>query len=277
MPVYDKPMVYYPLSVLMMMGIREVLIISTPRDLPQYKELLGDGERLGMKLRYIEQPKPEGLPQAFILGAKFIGDDTVTMINGDNVLYGAGLRELLQSARAYVERSGGHMIFGYHVPDPERSGVVEFDTKGNVLSIEEKPIKPKSHFAIAGLYVLDNEVVKIARRLEPSARGELEMVDIHKTYLKKGKLKVMVMGRGIAWLDTGTHASLLQAGNFVRIIEERQGLKIGCIEEIAYRMGFITKKQLKSLAEPLQKSGYGNYLLEIAEEDLGPTGWLKGK
>ena len=273
-PVYDKPMVYYPLSVLMMMGIKEVLFISTPRDLPKFRELLGDGSRLGMKFSYVEQPSPDGLPQAFILGEEFIGSDSVTMINGDNVLYGAGLREIVQQARAYVDTHGGHMIFGYHVPDPERSGVVEFDKQGNVLSIEEKPAKPKSHFAIAGLYVLDNDVVKIAKQLKPSARGELEMVDVHHAYLAKQKLKVTVLGRGIAWLDTGTHASLLQASSFVQIVEERQGLKIGCIEEMAYRLGFITRKQLQEIAEPLKKSGYGNYLLEIADENLGPTGWV---
>ncbi len=267
MPVYDKPMVYYPLSTLMLAGIREVAIISTPRDLPMYQHLLGDGSRIGMDFEYIVQKKPEGLPQAFILAADFIGSDSVVMINGDNIFYGSGLSGLLQDAYQSVTAHGGHMIFGYHVADPERSGVVEFAADGTVLSIEEKPAKPKSSYAIAGLYFLDNQVVEIAKNLVPSARGELEMVDVHHAYLAKQQLKVQPFPRGIAWLDTGTHASLLQAGDFVHIVEERQGLKVGCIEEVAYRMGYITAKQLAAIAEPLTKSGYGQYLLDILRED----------
>jgi glucose-1-phosphate thymidylyltransferase len=266
MPVYDKPMVYYPLSTLMLAGIKEVLIISTPRDLPQFQTLLGDGSRVGMKFEYIAQPKPEGLPQAFILGEKFIGDDSVCLILGDNILYGSGLSGLLQEAQKVVSEQGGGRIFGYHVPDPERFGVVEFDKDGNVLSLEEKPKQPKSHYAIPGLYFFDNQVVQLAKELKPSARGELEIVDLHKTYLTKGNLRVTPLPRGVAWLDAGTHASLLQASNFVSIVEERQGLKIGCIEEVAYRMGYITKEQLIELAQPVLKSGYGAYLLEAAGE-----------
>jgi len=266
MPVYDKPMIYYPLSTLMLAGIREVLIISTPRDLPQFQNLLGDGSRWGMRFEYIEQPKPEGLPQAFVLGEKFIGDDSVALILGDNILYGSGLRGLLHDAQVIVSDKGGHMIFGYHVSDPERFGVVEFDTHEKVVSIEEKPQEPKSHYAIPGLYFFDNKVVEIAKNLQPSARGETEIVDLHKAYLNEGTLKAQPFPRGIAWLDAGTHASLLQASNFVQIVEERQGFKIGCIEEVAFRMGYITKEQLKELAQPVLKSGYGNYLLEMAGE-----------
>ena len=264
MPVYDKPMIYYPLSTLMLAGIREVLIISTPKDLPKFEELLGDGSKLGMKLEYLVQPAPDGLPQAYILAEKFIGNDPVALILGDNIFYGSGLSKSLQAAQKHVTESGGGMIFGYHVPDPERSGVVEFDDDGNVLSIEEKPEKPKSHYAIPGLYFFDNGVVEIAKSLKPSARNELEIVDVHNAYLKAGKLKVTVMGRGTAWLDTGTHASLLQAGNFVQIVEERQGFKIGCIEEVAYRMGYIDNAQLRELADLYLKSGYGDYLLQVA-------------
>ncbi len=267
MPVYDKPMVYYPLSTLMLAGIRTVAIISTPRDLPMYQQLLGDGSRIGMEFDYIVQEKPEGLPQAFILAADFIGSDSVVMINGDNIFYGSGLSGLLQEANASVTRHGGHLIFGYHVTDPERSGVVEFDAAGTVVSIEEKPKQPKSSYAIPGLYFLDNQVVDIAKRLKPSARGELEMVDVHHAYLMKHQLKVTPFPRGIAWLDTGTHESLLQAGNFVQIVEERQGFKIGCIEEVAYRMGSIDADQLTAIAQPLMKSGYGQYLLEVLKED----------
>lgn len=266
-PVYDKPMVYYPISTLMLAGIREILIISTPHDLPQYQRLLGDGSRLGLKFEYLEQPKPEGLAQAFVLGKKFIGNESVALILGDNIFYGHDFSVTIQKAREDVEKHGGGHIFAYHVPDPERSGVVEFDEHGKVLSIEEKPTQPKSHYAIAGLYFFDNDVIDIAKNLTPSARGELEIVNVQNAYLKKEKLHVTVLGRGIAWLDTGTHASLLQAGNFVRIIEERQGLKIGCLEEIAYRMGYIDKKHLKQLAADLIKSGYGEYLLEIVEEN----------
>jgi len=266
MPVYDKPMVYYPLSVLMMAGIREVLIISTPRDLPQYRELLGEGKDLGMAFEYIEQPKPGGLAQAFILGRDFMGSDSVALILGDNIFYGSDLREGLLRAREYVEDTGGGVVFAYHVSDPERYGVVEFDDDGKAVSIEEKPQNPKSSYAVPGLYFYDNEVADIAKSLKPSDRGELEITDVNKQYLAKGKLKVSILSRGTAWLDSGTHDSLLQAGNFVQTIEERQGLKIGCIEEVAYRMGYINKKQLKKLAKELTKSGYGNYLLEVAEE-----------
>jgi glucose-1-phosphate thymidylyltransferase len=267
MPVYDKPMVYYPLSTLMLAGIRDVAIISTPRDLPMYQHLLGDGSRLGMHFEYIVQEKPEGLAQAFILAADFIGSDSVVLILGDNIFYGSGLSGLLQDAYRSVTDHGGHLIFGYHVSDPERSGVVEFDADGNVLSIEEKPQQPKSSYAIPGLYFLDNQVVEIAKQLQPSARGELEIVDVHNAYLAKHQLKVKPFPRGIAWLDTGTHASLLQAGEFVHIVEERQGFKIGCIEEVAYRMGYIDARQLADIAEPLTKSGYGQYLLDILNED----------
>ena len=267
MPVYDKPMVYYPLSTLMMAGIREVLIISTPRDLPQYRELLGEGKNLGMTFEYIEQPKPEGLAQAFILGRDFVGSDSVALILGDNIFYGSDLREGLLRARKYVEETGGGVVFAYHVSDPERYGVVEFDDDGQAVSIEEKPQSPKSSYAVPGLYFYDKEVSGIAKSLKPSDRGELEITDVNKQYLAKGKLRVSILSRGTAWLDSGTHDSLLQAGNFVQTIEERQGLKIGCIEEVAYRMGYIDKKQLKKLAKELTKSGYGNYLLEVAGED----------
>jgi glucose-1-phosphate thymidylyltransferase len=266
MPVYDKPMIYYPLSTLMLAGIKEVLIISTPRDLPGFQNLLGDGSHLGMKFEYKEQPKPEGLPQAFVLAEEFIGDDNVALILGDNILYGSGLSAVFKEAQESVTQNGGGFIFGYHVPDPERSGVVEFDETGKVLSIEEKPAHPKSDYAIPGVYFFDNTVVDIAKSLKPSARGELEIVDVHNAYLKQGKLRVMPLQRGNAWLDAGTHASLLQASNFVQIVEERQGLKIGCIEEVAYRVGFITREQLKELAQPVMKSGYGKYLLEVAAE-----------
>lgn len=266
MPVYDKPMVYYPLSTLMLAGITDVLIISTPQDIPQFKNLLGDGSRIGMHFEYVAQPKPEGLPQAFLLGEKFIGNDTVALILGDNILYGSGMRGLLQEAQENITKSGGHIIFGYHVPDPERFGVVEFDEKGTVLSIEEKPKEPKSHYAIPGIYFFDNHVVQYAKDLKPSARGELEIVDLHRAYHQQGTLTAIPLPRGVAWLDAGTHASLLQASNFVHIVEERQGFKIGCIEEVAYRMGYITKDHLKTLAQDTIKSGYGRYLLEIAEE-----------
>lgn len=267
MPVYDKPMVYYPLSTLMLTGIREVLFISTPKDMPAFQALLGDGTQLGMKFSYIEQEKPNGLPEAFILGEEFIGDDSVVMMLGDNILYGSGLSGVLQDARKDVEAHGGHRIFGYHVPDPERSGVVEFDKDGKVLSIEEKPKEPKSHYAISGLYFFDNNVVSVAKTLKPSARGELEMVDLHNHYLQEGKLMVTPLQRGIAWLDAGLHSSLLQASNFIQIVEERQGFKIGCIEEVAYRMGYIPNAQLVELGNKYIKSGYGKYLLEIAEEN----------
>ena len=259
MPVYDKPMIYYPLSILMMAGIKEILIISTPHDLPNFKKLLGDGKNLGCEFHYAEQPKPEGLAQAFIIGEEFIGDDNVALILGDNIFYGTGIQKLLQEN----SNPDGGMIFTYHVNDPERYGVVEFDENKKAISIEEKPKEPKSNYAVPGLYFYDNKVVEMAKNLEPSPRGELEITDINKIYLKQGNLHVGILGRGTAWLDTGTFASLMQAGTFVQVIEERQGLKIGCIEEIAYRMGFINKQQLSDLAQPLLKSGYGEYLMRM--------------
>jgi glucose-1-phosphate thymidylyltransferase len=261
MPLYDKPMIYYPLSVLMMAGINEVLIISTPHDMPMFKKLLGDGGDLGCSFSYEIQPKPEGLAQAFIIGEKFIGKEKVALILGDNIFYGSGFKELLQSN---IDPVGG-VVFAYHVTDPERYGVVEFDKNKNVISIEEKPTQPKSNYAVPGLYFYDNEVVAIAKSIKPSPRGELEITDINNVYLRKGKLKVAPMSRGTAWLDTGTFDSLMQAANFVQTIEQRQGLKIGCIEEVAYRRGFITKEQLLALAKPLEKSGYGTYLKNLPE------------
>lgn len=259
MPLYDKPMIYYPLSVLMMAGIKEILIISTPHDLPQFQKLLGDGRNLGCSFSYQVQPKPEGLAQAFIIGEKFIGSDKVALILGDNIFYGSGLLKLLQTN---ADPEGG-VVFAYHVHDPERYGVVEFDSDKKVISIEEKPAKPKSNYAVPGLYFYDNDVIGIAKALKPSPRGELEITDVNNVYLKKGKLKVAIMSRGTAWLDTGTFDSLMQASNFVQVIEQRQGLKIGCIEEVAYRMGFIDKEQLFNLATPLEKSGYGVYLKNL--------------
>lgn len=259
MPVYDKPMIYYPLSILMMAGIKEILIISTPHDLPNFKKLLGDGKNLGCEFHYAEQPKPEGLAQAFIIGEEFIGDDNVALILGDNIFYGTGIQKLLKENN----NPDGGMILAYHVNDPERYGVVEFDENNKAISIEEKPKEPKSNYAVPGLYFYDNKVVEMAKNLEPSPRGELEITDINKIYLKQGNLHVGILGRGTAWLDTGTFASLMQAGTFVQVIEERQGLKIGCIEEIAYRMGFINKQQLTDLAQPLLKSGYGEYLMRM--------------
>jgi len=259
MPVFDKPMIYYPLSVLMMAGINEILIISTPTDLPNFKRLLGDGKQLGCKFSYVEQLEPNGLAQAFVLGEKFIGTDKVALILGDNIFYGAGIGGLLLENN----NPNGAVVFAYHVSDPERYGVVEFDTDGKVLSIEEKPQNPKSNYAVPGLYFYDNSVVAIAKNLKPSARGEYEITDVNKKYLENGTLKVGVLQRGTAWLDTGTFASLTQAGQFVQVIEERQGLKVGCIEEVAFRMGFINKEQLSNLAQPLLKSGYGTYLLNI--------------
>jgi glucose-1-phosphate thymidylyltransferase len=259
MPVYDKPMIYYPLSVLMMAGIKEILIISTPADLPNFRRLLGDGKQLGCEFSYVEQVVPNGLAQAFVLGEKFIGKDKVALILGDNIFYGAGIGGLLQENN----NPEGGVVFAYHVSDPERYGVVEFDEKGKALSIEEKPKNPKSNYAVPGLYFYDNSVVELAKNLKPSARGEYEITDVNKKYLENGKLKVGILQRGTAWLDTGTFASLTQAGQFVQVIEERQGLKVGCIEEVAFRMGFIDKEQLKNLAEPLLKSGYGTYLLNL--------------
>ncbi len=259
MPLYDKPMIYYPLSVLMMAGIKEILIISTPHDLPMFKKLLGDGKQLGCSFTYAEQPRPEGLAQAFIIGEEFIGTDSVALILGDNIFYGSGFAKLVQSC---VDPKGG-IVFAYHVNDPERYGVVEFDEQMNAISIEEKPSQPKSNYAVPGLYFYDNDVVNIAKNIKPSPRGELEITDVNNTYLRSGKLKVAVMNRGTAWLDTGTFDSLMQASTFVQVIEQRQGLKVGCIEEIAYRMKFINREQLLTLAKPLEKSGYGEYLKRL--------------
>jgi len=259
MPIYDKPMIYYPLSTLMLAGIREILIISTPEDLPSFKKLLGDGSRLGCDFQYAEQPEPRGLAEAFIIGKDFIGQDKVALILGDNIFYGSGLKELLQSNN---DPDGG-VIYAYHVNDPERYGVVEFDKTGKAISIEEKPKKPKSNYAVPGIYFYDNEVVEIASQIKPSARGELEITDINNAYLKKGKLNVSILDKGTAWLDTGTFASLMQAAQFVEVIQERQGLKVGSIEEAAYEMGYITREELISLAKPLLKSGYGKHLLRI--------------
>ena len=259
MPIYDKPMIYYPLSILMLSGIKEILIISTPHDLPHFKKLLGDGSQVGCQFSYAEQPLPNGLAQAFVIGEEFIGDDKVALVLGDNIFHGSGLSKLLQ---ANNDPQGG-VVYAYQVQDPERYGVVEFDKNFNVLSIEEKPSEPKSNYAVPGLYFYDNSVVEIAKNIAPSPRGEYEITDVNKEYLKQGKLKVGVLNRGTAWLDTGTFASLMQAGQFVQIIEERQGLKVGCIEEVAYKMGFIDAEQLKTIAEPLIKSGYGQYLLNL--------------
>jgi glucose-1-phosphate thymidylyltransferase len=259
MPVYDKPMIYYPLSVLMLAGIREILIISTPHDLPGFQKLLGDGSQLGCTFEYAEQPEPNGLAQAFVIGEEFIGKEKVALILGDNIFYAGGLSKLLQASTEIV----GGKVFAYHVNDPERYGVVEFDESGKVISIEEKPSQPKSNYAVPGLYFYDNSVVEIAKNLKPSARGEYEITDVNQEYLKRGQLTVTVFNRGTAWLDTGTFSSLMQAGQFVQVMEERQGQKISCIEEIAYRMGYISKEELIELAKPLVKSGYGAYLLSL--------------
>lgn len=262
MPIYDKPMIYYPLSILMSAGIKEILIISTPHDLPQFEKLLGSGETLGCKFSYAVQEIPNGLAQAFVIGEEFIGDDKVALILGDNIFYGVGMDNLL---RENNNPSGG-VVYAYHVSDPERYGVVEFDDQMHAVSIEEKPVNPKSNYAVPGLYFYDNSVIEIAKNLKPSARGEYEITDINAEYLRRGKLKVAVLDRGTAWLDTGTFNSLMQASQFVQVIEERQGLKIGCIEEIAYLSGFITKQQLKDIATPLVKSGYGTYLMNLIKD-----------
>ena len=262
MPVYDKPMIYYPLSILLSAGIREVLIITTPHDQEQFKKLLGDGTNLGCDFQYVVQEVPNGLAQAFVLGADFIGKDKVALVLGDNIFYGAGLEELLKSNN---DPSGG-VVFAYHVHDPERYGVVEFDADKKALSIEEKPAKPKSNYAVPGLYFYDNDVVEIAKNLEMSPRGEYEITDVNREYLKRGTLKVGILGRGTAWLDTGTFESLMQAGEFVKVIEQRQGLKVGAIEEAAYRQGFIDADQLRAIAAPLRKSGYGDYLMNLPEQ-----------
>ena len=259
MPVYDKPMIYYPLSILMLSGIKEILIISTPHDLPHFEKLLGDGSQIGCRFEYAAQPEPNGLAQAFVIGEKFIGKDKVALVLGDNIFYGSGLSKLLQ---ANSDPSGG-VVYAYSVTDPERYGVVEFDADNKVISIEEKPTHPKSNYAVPGLYFYDNDVVEIAKNIAPSHRGEYEITDVNKEYLKQGRLSVGILNRGTAWLDTGTFASLMQAGQFVQVLEERQGMKVGCIEEVAYRMGYIDKAQLKKIAEPLVKSGYGQYLLNL--------------
>lgn len=266
LPIYDKPMIYYPLSVLMLAGLKEILIISTPEDLPNFKKLLGDGSNFGISLTYKEQPSPDGLAQAFIIGEDFIGDDDVCLVLGDNIFHGQGLSQMLISARENVENEGKSTVFGYYVNDPERYGVAEFDDKGNVISIEEKPTHPKSNFAVVGLYFYTNEVVEIAKNIKPSDRGELEITTVNETFLKKGKLKVELMGRGYAWLDTGTHESLLEASSFIQTIEKRQGLKVACLEEIAYEEGFISAEKVLELAKPLAKSGYGQYLIKRVQK-----------
>jgi glucose-1-phosphate thymidylyltransferase len=262
LPVYDKPMIYYPLSVLMLAGIQEILIISTPEDLPNFKKLLGDGKEIGLQLRYAAQPSPDGLAQAFIIGEEFIGTDDVCLVLGDNIFYGVGFSGMLQNATKNVV-DGKSTIFGYYVNDPEHYGVAEFDTNGNVISIEEKPNDPKSNFAVVGLYFYTNDVVQIAKNIQPSKRGELEITSVNQTYLKQKTLKVELLGRGFAWLDTGTHDSLMEAGQFIETIEKRQGLKVACLEEIAYRMRYISAEQVRKLAEPLKKNGYGKYLLNL--------------
>ncbi|QJD95677.1 glucose-1-phosphate thymidylyltransferase RfbA [Mucilaginibacter robiniae] len=267
MPVYDKPMIYYPLSVLMLAGIKEILIISTPHDMPQFQKLLGDGQQLGCNFEYAVQEKPDGLAQAFVIGADFIGADKVALILGDNIFYGDGLSHLLQNSN----NPEGGMVFAYQVADPERYGVVEFDENNQVISLEEKPTDPKSDYAVPGLYFYDNDVVEIAKGIKPSPRGEYEITDVNKEYLKRGKLKVGILSRGTAWLDTGTFASLMQAGQFVQVIEDRQGIKIACIEEIAYRMGFINEEQLAEIAKPLVKSGYGQYLIKLLKHTKQPA------
>jgi glucose-1-phosphate thymidylyltransferase len=265
LPVYDKPMIYYPLSVLMLAGIRNILIISTPQDLGRFKNLFGDGTQLGLRFFFAEQPRPEGLAQAFIIAKEFIGTDKVCLILGDNIFFGHGLQEILRRA---VQTEKGGVIFGYWVKDPERYGVVTFDEFGKVISIEEKPSRPKSHYAVPGLYFYDNEVVEIAARLKPSPRGELEITDVNQEYLRRGELRVEILGRGFAWLDTGTPEALYEATSFIETLEKRQGLKVACIEEVAYRMGYINAEQMRNLAEPLKKSGYGDYLLQIIKEDV---------
>ena len=264
-PIFDKPMIYYPISVLMLAGIREILIISTPHDLPGFKRLLGDGSELGVRFEYAEQPSPDGLAQAFIIGEKFIGDDCACLVLGDNIFYGSGFSGLLRQSVENAEKNGQATVFGYYVNDPERYGVAEFDADGNCLSIEEKPTQPKSNYAVVGLYFYPNSVVEIAKNIKPSARGELEITTVNQEYLKQKNLKVQTLQRGFAWLDTGTHDSLSEASTFIEVIEKRQGLKVACLEEIAYKRGWITREQLKALAQPMIKNGYGQYLAQLAE------------
>lgn len=266
LPIYDKPMIYYPLSVLMFAGIRDILIISTPQDLSRFKDILGNGSNLGLNFSYKEQPSPNGLAEAFIIGEHFIGTEDVCLVLGDNIFYGHGLIELLKKSVEGVKTKRGATVFGYYVTDPERYGIVEFDKNGNILSFKEKPKKPKSHYAVTGLYFYDNDVVRVAKGIKPSERGELEITEVNKQYLKNGKIRVELFGRGFAWLDTGTHDSLLEAGEFIATIEKRQGLKIACVEEIAYRLGYIDRRQLIRLAEPFRKNGYGQYLLGLLEQ-----------
>ena len=268
LPIYDKPMIYYPLSVLMLSGIRDILIISTPADLPRFRDIFGSGKDLGLNFSYAEQPHPNGLAEAFLIGADFIGSDSVCLVLGDNIFFGHGLTQLLSKAVAQVTSSGGASVFGYYVKDPERYGIVEFDQQGNALSIEEKPSRPRSRYAVTGLYFYDNDVVSIARSIKPSSRGELEITDVNNRYLERRKLRVELMGRGYAWLDTGTHESLLEAGEFIATIERRQGLKMACIEEIAYTLGYIDKAQLLKAAESHSKNSYGAYLLMVAEQGV---------
>lgn len=265
MPIYDKPMIYYPMSTLMLAGIKDILIISTPTDTPRFEQLFGDGHELGLNIEYKVQENPDGLAQAFILGEEFIGNDSVCLILGDNIYYGGGMSKMLQRA---AEKENGATVFGYHVNDPERFGVVEFDETMRAISIEEKPEEPKSNYAVTGLYFYDNKVVEIAKNIKPSERGELEITDVNKVYLEEGKLDVELMGRGFAWLDTGTHESLLEASTFIETIEKRQNLKVACLEEISYRMGYINREQLLELAQPLKKNGYGQYLLRLAETKI---------
>lgn len=273
LPIFDKPMVYYPLSVLMLAGIKEILVISTPRDLPMYEQLLGNGSDIGLKLSYAVQEHPNGLAEAFIIGEEFIGQDSVALILGDNIFFGQGFTQMLQQA---ANRGKGATVFGYRVKDPERFGVVEFDKENNALSIEEKPERPKSEFAVTGLYFYDNSVINISKNVKPSERGEIEITDVNKEYLKKNELKVELLGRGFAWLDTGTHDSLLQASQFVETVEKRQGFKVACLEEIAYRMNYINREQLLELAEPLKKNDYGQYLIDIANEAKFASWGLEG-
>ena len=265
LPIYDKPMVYYPISVLMLAGIRDILIISTPQDLPGFQRLLGDGSDYGVNFAYAEQPSPDGLAQAFIIGKEFIGDDSACLVLGDNIFYGQSFSRMLEEAVITAEKENKATVFGYYVNDPERYGVAEFDQEGNVLSIEEKPVSPKSNYAVVGLYFYPNKVVDVASRIKPSARGELEITTVNQEFLKDGELKVQLLGRGFAWLDTGTHDSLSEASTFVEVIEKRQGLKVSCLEEIAYKKGWITKERLRELAEPLRKNQYGRYLLKMID------------